>query len=96
MNGQEEVLVCGSTNCVGREDKFQRKDWGVTQTKSTGDLQCNDSEHKVFGQRLWPAELDYLWREALARTVATDPRVFHTSGCALMIACLRVLCGSSV
>ena len=96
MDGEEEVLICGCTNRVGRENKFEGKDRGVTQTKSTGDLQCNDSEHNVFGQRLWPAELDYLWWESLARIVAKVPRVFHTSGCALMIACLRVLCGSSV
>ena len=60
MYGEEEVLICRCTDEVGREDVSQRDDWCVTQAYSTGDLQCNDSEHEVFGQRFWPAELSYL------------------------------------
>ena len=60
MYGQEEILICCCTDEVGREDVFQRNDRSVTQAHSTGNLQCNDSEHEVLGQRFWPAELGYL------------------------------------
>lgn len=67
MDGQEEVLICGCTEDVGREDISQRKNWCVTQAYSTDDLRCDYSEYEVFGQRFWPAELGYLRRESISQ-----------------------------
>ena len=48
----------------------------------------------MFSQRLWPAELDYLRIKDVSQLSRWE--AYDTSGYALIIACRRVLCGSSV
>lgn len=53
----------------------QRKDWCIAQAYSTNDLQRNDSEHEILGQRFWPAELGYLYKDTLAIVASRTARV---------------------
>jgi len=58
-------------------------------------LDAHDEEDKVFSEGLWPAEFRDLERESSIGDLEKIEGA-QTSGCALMIAILRVRCGSSV
>ena len=57
-------------------------------------MDAHDEEYKVLGEGLWPAEFRHLRNCQLV--IWGKVKGEQTSGCALMIAILRVRCGSSV
>jgi len=93
MNGQKEVLVCSGANDVRCKEELPGEYGRILQAYGAGHLEQQHQEDKVFGQRLWSAKLRYLIRMSIRD--CKRPR-YSTSGWALMIACLLVLCGSSV
>lgn len=57
MYGEEKVLVCCSSNDIRRKEEWQGEYWRVPQAYCAYQLEKNDCKYKVFGQRLWAAEL---------------------------------------
>ena len=60
VDGEEQVLVRGGADHVRGEQEGRREDRRVAQEDGAEDLQGDDAEHEVLGQRLGAAELEDL------------------------------------
>lgn len=104
MDGEEQVLVCGRADDIPQRPELPRPERGVPQYVGAGELQRHDEGDDKLGQWLGAAELRDLQRKGEIRDWRFVELISplgggfskQTSGCALMIASLLVLCGSSV
>jgi len=94
--GQEEVLVGRGADYVGCEEDGPGDERCVVEAVGTEDLEADYCEDERDCERLWTAEFENLRIGLGQRLLGMDGEVLCTSGCAFMIACLLVLCGSSV
>lgn len=57
MNGEEQVLVRGGPNNVAHGPELPGPEGGLPEEVGAGELQRDDEDDDVFGQRLGAAEL---------------------------------------
>lgn len=62
VNSQEQILVGRCADKVRGAQEFPGEKGRVAEQVGAQDLQADDEQDEVFGQRLWPAELRYLAR----------------------------------
>lgn len=97
VDGQEDILVGGGSDHVGRGDEAPVQHGGVSQEVCAAYLQGDDTEYHILGQGFRAAKLGDLDSGDVS-TCGTGCRekMAVTSGWALMIACRLDRCGSSV
>ena len=49
VDREEQVLVRGRAEHVGREEEGWREEWGVPEEDGEGELQSEDEDDEVFG-----------------------------------------------